>query len=334
MVMPTHEDTSRFNITAWSPPDQQALLQQEVLTGLSQQQKVLPAKLLYDEAGSAIFDAICRTPEYYPTRTELAVLEAHAEQIVAAAKPEDLIELGSGMARKTHTLLDAAFRAQMPVRYVPLDISESAARASAEALLERYPSLNVHCVIADFHHGLEMLPRHGRRLVAFLGGTIGNFDDEEASEFLAGVRCAMGPEDCFLLGTDLVKDPKVLHAAYNDAAGHSAAFNQNVLNVLNNELDAHFRVDTFEPRAFYNEPQRRIEMHMVSKIAQSVRIGSLDWSATFRAGESIRTEISRKFTRDGVSELMSRAGFELSDWYPSDNDYFALSLSRPKLNRS
>ncbi len=306
----------------------------DVRRGLSAPQKTLPTKYLYDDRGSELFDAICRTSEYYPTRTELALLEGVAARVVATARPAELVELGSGMARKTHALLDATAAAGRPCRYVPVDISESAALRSAQLLGARYPLLPIHVIVADFEAGLRALPQTPGKLIAFLGSTLGNFDDTEAVEFLSAVREVMGPEDFFLLGTDLVKDEGVLSAAYNDASGVTAEFNLNILSVVNRELGANFQLDSFAHHAFYRADERRIEMHLVSSCDQEIHIDALDWTAHFRAGESIRTEISRKYTEADVRGLFVRAGMELSEWFPSDDNYFALSLARRTLGDS
>ncbi len=302
----------------------------DVRDGLGSVPKTLPPKYFYDEVGSRLFDRICDTREYYQTRTEQALLEQLADDLMTGIEPTDLVELGSGAARKARILLDAAARAGMRCRYVPFDVSESMLRSSAQELLSTYPWLRVHGIVGDYDLHLGRLPPGKRRLVMFLGSTVGNFTPDEAVRFLSRVARQLHPGDRLLLGTDLVKDHAVLDAAYNDSLGITAEFNKNVLRVLNRELDADFDPDRFEHKAFFNAEQSRIEMHLSAREAHSVRIAKLDMTVDFDQAESIRTELSHKFTRQSVADLLSAAGLEPIGWYTPENGYFGLSVARTR----
>ena len=295
--------------------------------GLSRRPKALPPMHLYDAAGSRLFDAICDTPEYYPTRVEAALLEQVAGDVMSSVRPRQLVDLGSGASRKTTTLLEAMHRLG-GCWYVPLDVSGSIVREAAAGLLAAYPWLHVHGMIGDYAHTLEALPAGSPRLIAFLGGSIGNYTDAAAIPFLRQIGDALGREDALLLGADLVKDEAVLHAAYNDAQGLTAAFNKNLLTVLNRELDADFDLSTFDHVAFYDSEQARIEMHLRSTRRQTVRVGALDLEVEFEAGETLHTEISRKFTRGSIEYLLDGAGLKLDRWFTPADEYFSLSLAR------
>ncbi len=317
----------RFTLDVhWTPSV--GTLAEDVRSGLSTTPKTLPPKYFYDERGSDLFDRICDTDEYYPTRTEHALLERVADFIVRVARPTDLVELGSGAARKTRSLLDAIERAGLRSRYVPFDVSESMLSVTARALLEEYPWLEIHGIVGDYDAHMGALPPGARRLILFLGSTIGNFDEHLSVEFLARIARRMGPDDHLLLGTDLVKDQGVLDAAYNDRQGLTAEFNKNVLRVVNRELGGCFDPEAFEHRAFFDPGTQRVEMHLVSKQAQTVRIGDLDLDVTFEAGESVMTEISRKFTKASTIAMLERAGLRMTHWYTARDDWFGLSLAR------
>jgi L-histidine Nalpha-methyltransferase len=299
----------------------------DVRRGLTKSPKELPAKYFYDACGAEIFERICELPEYYLTRTEHALLEATADEIIASCRPTTLVEFGSGSARKTRILLDAMARAGLLDLYVPIDVSEKLLRQTAFALVEDYPGLHVHGVVGDFEHPVDVLPRGRPRLVAFLGSTIGNLTSDEAITFLRNVARLLGPDDRFLLGTDLVKDVDMLERAYNDAAGITGAFNRNILSVINRHLNAHFDLSRFEHLAFYNREESRIEMHLVARESHRVAIDAIDLTVGFAKGESIRTEISCKYTRAMVEAMLASAGLRVSRWDTDTNDLFALSLS-------
>lgn len=307
---------------------QAAGLRRDVYQGLLAPQKALPPKYFYDDRGARLFDAICDLPEYYLTRTEQALLQHITTDIVAITRPSDVVELGSGAARKTRIILDALSQNDRVLTYVPIDVSEAMLRRAAGALLRDYPRLRVHAVVADYEHDWELLPSTQRRLALFLGSTIGNFTPAAAATFLVNVHRQLAAGDHFLLGVDLVKPVAVLEAAYNDRQGVTAEFNRNILRVINRHLDADFDIERFEHVAFFNRQQSQIEMHLRVRQAHQVTIRALDLSVAFMAGETIHTEISRKLTRDEVEAMLAAAGFEPVRWYTPANNYFGLALSR------
>jgi L-histidine N-alpha-methyltransferase len=307
--------------------DVHAQLAVDVRLGLTQARKMLPPKYFYDARGAQLFDAICDLPEYYLTRSEYAVLQGIAADVVTEVRPSHLIELGSGASRKTRLLLDALVRTRAKPWYVPIDVSERMLRRSAAALRAAYPALGVHAIVADYDRGVPAVGGAGRRLVAFLGSTIGNFVPPADAAFLCGLRASLAAGDCLLLGIDLVKDAAVLHAAYNDAAGVTAEFNRNVLRVINRDLRADFDPLRFEHVAVFNAEAAQIEMYLRARTAHTVRIAGLDLCVAFYAGETIHTESSRKFTHAGVDALLHAGGFRLVRWYPATDNSFALALA-------
>jgi L-histidine N-alpha-methyltransferase len=309
--------------------DLRAALETDVRDGLTQPEKTLPPKYFYDATGSELFEQITRLPEYYPTRRERQILGGRADEIAAASHADTLVELGSGSSVKTRLILDGLQRAGTLQRYVPVDVSPSALEGAMDALVPDYPGLELHGVVADFEHHLSLLPEGGRRMVAFLGGTIGNLTPEERHEFLTDVRRGLGEGDTFLLGTDLVKDESRLVAAYDDSAGVTAAFNKNVLAVLNRTLRADFHAELFEHVAVWNREQEWIEMRLRSLKSQRVLIGDLDLEVSFDQGEEIRTEISAKFRRRRVRSELAAAGYRLDQWWTDPAGDFALSLASP-----
>jgi L-histidine Nalpha-methyltransferase len=302
-------------------------LRRDVEDGLTATPKTVPPKWFYDDLGSCLFDCITRLPEYYPTRRERAILETHAAQIAARSGADTLVELGSGTSTKTRLLLDALRANGRLRRFVPLDVSEPTLREAALALTNAYPGLEVHAVVGDFERHLARLPGGGRRLVAFLGGTIGNLDPLARAEFHHQLATTLAPGDALLLGTDLVKDPNRLVAAYDDALGVTAAFNKNVLSVVNRSLGASFDPRSFDHVAVWDEAQEWIEMRLRSRRDQTVLIDALDLAVHFEAGEEMRTEISAKFRRAGVAAELAAAGFALDRWWTDPAGDFALSLS-------
>ena len=308
-------------------------LAEDVLDGLTRPFKELPPKHFYDERGCELFDRITELPEYYPTRAERAILESNAEAIVAATGAVELVELGSGMATKTRVLLSAMADSPNGLRrYVPFDVAESVVRESAEALVVEYPGLCVHGVVGDFERHLDRIPppvEGEPRIVALLGGTIGNFPPGSRRRLLRDIAALLGPDDHLLLGTDLVKDPDVLEAAYDDSAGVTAEFNRNVLHVLNRELDADFQVGAFEHVAFFDRRNEWVEMRLRASRASSVRVGALDLDIELIAGEEIRTEISAKFTPARLAADYAAAGLMLAGWHTDQQERFALSLAAP-----
>ncbi|MET8879279.1 L-histidine N(alpha)-methyltransferase [Streptomyces rubiginosohelvolus] len=316
---------SPYSLTRTLPVDAtDAALRADVLSGLTRHPKTLPPKWFYDARGSELFEEITRLPEYYPTRAEREILQTRAEEIAAASAARTVIELGSGSSDKTRHLLDVLPELDA---YVPVDVSESALTGAAETLLAEHPGLSVHALIADFTTGLVLPGTPGPRLVVFLGGTIGNLLPEERATFLRSVRSLLSPGDALLLGTDLVKEEETLVAAYDDAAGVTAAFNKNVLSVVNRELGADFPLDGFDHRAVWNPEQRWIEMRLRARRALSVKIRELDLVVPFEAGEELRTEVSAKFRQEDVREELATAGMRLAQWWTDSAGRFALSLA-------
>jgi len=296
--------------------------------GLTSNPKTMQPKYLYDSLGSDLFEQITEQEEYYQTSTELEILRRIAPLIVDRVRPTALIEFGSGSAAKTTALLDEMRRAGRLEGYGMLDVSESALRAAADVLIASYPRLQVECEIADFEQP-QPLPFPGkRRLLVFLGSTIGNFEQENAEVFLRGPAERMHDDDAFLIGFDLIKDVEIIESAYNDAAGITAAFNKNLLTVLNRELGADFDLSAFDHHAFYNEPESRIEMHLVARRAQHVSLVDLDLTIEFAAGESLRTELSHKYTRRSVETLLEAGNLTLDMWETDPDGKFALGLAR------
>lgn len=309
--------------------DLAAALRHDVRVGLTARRKELPPKYFYDAAGSELFERITRLPEYYPTRRERAILAARAAEVAVLTGADTLVELGSGSSAKTRLLLDALSAAGHLRRYVPVDVSEPALLAAADALVTDYPGLAVHPVVADFERHLHLLPTGGRRLVAFLGGTVGNLPPGPRARFLRELRAGLGPQDAVLLGTDLVKDPARLVRAYDDSAGVTAAFNRNVLRVLARELDGDVDPGDFAHVACWDERHEWIEMRLRARRALRVRLRALNLSVGFHAGEEVRTEISAKFRRDRLTAELAAAGLRLRGWWTDRDGDFAVSLSVP-----
>ena len=322
------DPAERFAVRRIRPSRPVPGLLEDVRAGLLSPPRSLPPKYFYDERGSSLFDRICDTPEYYPTRTEAALLAAHAREIIAATRPDHIVELGSGTSRKTRHLLDACDRVGVTCTYWPFDVCEPLLAQTGEDLLEGYPWLRVQALVGDYLGGLDHLPRPGgRRLFVFLGGTIGNFSPEEAMAFLGELRGMMRPGDALLLGADRVKSPQVLHAAYNDAEGVTAEFNRNVLTVLNRELEADFDPEAFAHYAPYNPERQQIEMYLIARSPQRARLGRLGLELELPAGEHILTEISRKFTLPSLLALLGEAGLRPLQHYAAEADYFSLVLA-------
>ncbi len=288
----------------------------------------LSPKYFYDERGSALFDQICSTPEYYPTRTENTLLSQYAHGIIKKTQPEQILELGSGYSVKTRRLFDACQNISHNCTYAPFDVCEEVLIESAKKLSQEYQWLNLKPLLGDYNAGLGNLPStKGSHLYLFLGSTIGNFERHEASAFIKELYTIMREGDYFLLGVDRVKKSDVLHAAYNDAQGITAEFNLNVLNVLNRELNANFNVDEFYHSAIFNTEQERIEMRLTSNINQHVRIENLEKTIHFTKDENILTEISQKYTYSGIEEMLIEANFSITDHYQDENEYFSLVLA-------
>lgn len=302
----------------------------DVLQGLSANPKRLPAKLFYDAAGSDLFEEITQTPEYYPTRTERAILEENSAEIIRRAGANlTLVELGAGSAYKTRVLIKAILGRQLRLEFHPVDVSPAALQQAVRSLNGDFPRLHVSPIVADYGQRLPPLNTlPGRKLVLFIGSTIGNFEPEEAQQFLQRVRKSLAPGDALLLGFDLVKDPQVLHQAYNDAAGVTESFNKNMLVRMNRELGADFDLDEFRHVAFWNSRASRIEMHLESRVDQTIRIPALGKSFHFSFGERIHTENSYKFTPASIARLLRQAGLMLEASWSDSSGWFSVVLAR------
>ena len=324
-------NTDTIQIDSWLSESEERSLANDVLDGLTRPFKELPPKHFYDTRGSELFEQICSLPEYYPTRTELSILKAVAREIVHTTGAGELVELGSGASDKARILLDAMVAEGTLQRYIPLDVSASVVHEAAEQLVEDYDGLLVHGVIGDFERHLGRVPdgNGSPRIIALLGGTIGNFPPGSRRRMLRAIGDVLRPADRLLLGTDLVKDPAVIEAAYDDTQGVTAEFNRNVLHVINRELDADFPADAFEHVAFFDRQHEWIEMRLRASRDCVVQIGDVGLTVEFVAGEELRTEISAKFTRPRLEADFEAAGLTLERFYTDDDNLFALSLARP-----
>jgi L-histidine N-alpha-methyltransferase len=303
---------------------------EEVREGLNAHPKRLPPKLFYDAEGSRLFEQITETPEYYPTRTERGILEQYAPAIVAEAGANlTLVEMGAGSASKTRVLITALLRRQLGLAFYPVDVSSSALREAVSSLNGDFRGLHVSPIVADYSRHipqLQALP--GRKLVLFIGSTIGNFEPEEARDFLKRLRCSLAPGDALLLGFDMRKDPATLHAAYNDREGVTARFNKNVLARINRELGGQFDLSSFDHLAFWNDKKSRIEMHLKSAVDQTVWIQDLEHFFYFSSGECLHTENSYKFSVATIASLLLRTGLRLEKTWTDPKDWFSVVLAR------
>jgi L-histidine N-alpha-methyltransferase len=302
-------------------------LRDDARAGLTAIPKVLHPKWFYDATGSVLFERITELPEYYPFAAEREILRDRAGEIAEASGAEALVELGSGSSEKTRLLLDALAKAGTLRDYLPLDVSESALREAIGALSAEYPALTLHGIVGDFTRHLSRIPAPGKRLIAFLGGTVGNLVPDERAVFLRSARAALGPGEQLLIGVGLVIDPAVMVPAYDDGQGVTAEFNRNVLRVLNRELDADFDVDAFDHVALWNTEREWIEMRLRARRRMTVRVAALNLDVPFASGEEVRTETSGKFHRRGVAQELESAGFEVAEWWTDSADRFALVLA-------
>ncbi len=302
-------------------------LRRDVLDGLQREPKTLPPKWFYDSLGSELFDEITRLPEYYPTRAEAEILRDRSAEVASASEADTLVELGSGTSEKTRALLSALHRRGSLRRFVPFDVDASMLSTAATAIQHEYEGVEIRAVCGDFEEHLTEIPHGGRRLFAFLGSTIGNLTPEPRAQFLASLSAVMRPGDSLLLGTDLVKDIGRLVRAYDDSAGVTAAFNRNVLAVVNRELDADFDVDAFAHVARWNAGEERIEMWLRAECGQRVHVGALQLAVDFAAGEEMLTEVSCKFRPDGVTAELAAAGLRRIRWWTDSAGDFGLSLA-------
>ena len=312
-----------------SPEDVQRQMRQDALSGLQASEKSIPPVWFYDERGSRLFEEITQLPEYYPTRSERALLETHAESIAELSKADTLVELGAGSCEKTRILLTALQQAGTLTRYVPFDVSDEFLRGAATSLSDEYDALDIHLVIGDFHQHLAEIPTEGRRMVAFLGGTIGNLNPAQRARFFFDLNCTMSSDDTLLIGADLVKDRARLIAAYDDAAGVTADFNRNVLHVLNEQLGGDFEPDRFRHVALWNEEEQWIEMRLRAEAPTVVSLSGAGIVVRFDAGEDLLTEISAKFTPERLEQELSEAGFVIEGHWGADEGEFLLVLAHP-----
>ncbi|MBT4612482.1 MAG: L-histidine N(alpha)-methyltransferase, partial [Gemmatimonadetes bacterium] len=305
----------------------------DVREGLTNTQKWLPCLYFYDEVGSQLFEQICELPEYYPTRTEAAILASCADDLVAHLQHHvDLVELGSGSATKTRLVLEALLRRHEQLRFIPVDISRSILEESSRALVGDYDQLEVYAVAGEYHDGLDFLKEQGGppRLILWLGSNVGNFQRDDAVHFLQRLHTTMRPDDRFLIGIDLRKDAAILESAYDDAAGVTAAFNKNLLTRINRELGADFDLDAFSHEARWNQDAGRVEMHLVSEIAQSVHIAAIDLMVEFEGSESIHTENSYKYSPDEIQALATSSHFGMECQWFDEARRFSVNLWHPK----
>ena len=328
----TPRQSERLNITGLSSDVDSNAFARDVIEGLTSMPKTLPSKYFYDDLGSRLFEAICRLPEYYLTRSEAEILTSNADEVAASVDgPIRLIEFGSGNAEKTRYLIEAFLRRQKQLAYVPVDISRTSLERSSREMLLDYPGLTVNAYAMDYYGALRRLGADGtappaRNLALFLGSNIGNFDMEESRAFLRGIRNMLDKGGALLLGADLKKSPDVLLPAYDDALGVTAAFNLNILGRINRELGGEFDLATFEHKAIYNELLGRIEMHLVSRTRQAVRVRSLSADIAFRVGETIHTENSYKFDLDQLAALAKDTGFSLARSWLDGRGWFSFNL--------
>ncbi len=332
MQLLTLTNLDRCTVKAIPPAHRVLSVNEMVADGLARTPKRLPPILFYDAEGSRLFEEICKVPEYYLTRTEKAILEQHAQGMVAGCAADiDLVELGSGSALKTRILLDALFAGGHTVTYRPIDISRSMLERTAAELTEEYADLVVEAVASDYDTGLAEVGRRRDRQKGFLfmGSNLGNFQHDEARDFLATVGAAMSPGDFLLLGVDLVKDQRLLEAAYDDAAGVTRAFNLNLLTRLNRELGADFDLQNFRHKAVWDAENQAIQTYLVSTVQQTVRLPEIDLRVQFGAGEAMHTESSHKYTLDGLAGLCREAGLSLTRTWTDDRGWFAVNLVQP-----
>jgi len=322
-------DNHNIRISSCLSESEERVLADDVLDGLTRPFKELPPKHFYDTRGSDLFEQICELPEYYPTRAEREILEHYADEIIETTGAGELVELGSGSAEKARILLGAMARAGTLRRYIPLDVSEQALEDAARQLVDEYDGLVVDGVVGDFERHLDRVPRRdgSPRIVGLLGGTIGNFPPGTRRRLLREMCRLLGPADRLLLGTDLVKDPAVIEAAYDDSEGITAEFNRNILHVINRQLDADFTPEAFDHIAFFDRRHEWVEMRLRARRPQTVRIARLGLLVDFAPGEELRTEISAKFTRPRLESDFGAAGLRLERWYTDARDRFALSLA-------
>ncbi len=320
---------SDFSCDQIKPSKYVPTLQEDVSSGLLTKPRSLPPKYFYDEVGSDLFDQICDTKEYYPTRAESALLQEFAASIIELTTPSNIIELGSGTSRKTRHLLDMCEQQGLSPKYWPMDVCEPLLRDVAKDLMQAYPWLNVNALVGDYHGGFAHFPSIADSLYVFIGGTIGNFEHKQAVTLLSELRETMAEGCSLLLGFDRIKDSDVLQAAYNDAAGVTAAFNLNLLNVLNKDLEANFDAGGFRHTAIYNSEAQRIEMYLIAQQEQKVDILGMGETLHMYKDEKILTEISRKFTLESMTQLLDESGYRVDNHFEASQGFYSLVLASP-----
>ena len=321
--------SKRFKIQSLSFQDTAKTLQQDVLDGLIESPRSLPPKYFYDEKGSSLFDDICNTQDYYPTRTESALLSKHAAEIINLVDPKICTELGAGTSTKTEKLLELLCSNKESFIYQSIDVCEEVLIESASRLLQKYNNLYIESVAGEYVPAIQLIPKHvAETLYLFIGSSIGNFSEQHSIELLSEVANKMNKEDYFLIGMDRVKDQKILEQAYNDSDGVTAKFNLNVLNVLNETLGADFNLDKFSHQAIYNEQQQQIEMYLISLCDQEIDFPSLGKKITLKKSEKILTEVSRKYTKPTISKLLNRSGLEEVAHFEPVDGFFSLVLAK------
>lgn len=302
---------------------------EDILRGLTASKKKIPSKYFYDARGSQLFGEICELPEYYLTRTEISILEHCAPEVMSSFKKGDLVELGSGANYKIRMLLDVVDASTLQnLRYVPVDVSETALISASGELLKVYPALKVLGIVADFTRHTEVIPQDQPKLIVFFGSTLGNFDEKEGVDFLQHISGVMKQGDRLLIGFDMLKTKKTLEAAYNDSQGITSEFNKNILMVLNRELDADFDPSCFDHKAFFNEEKEQVEMHLQANRRVLAKINDLGLKVELEEGETIHTEISRKFSRENAEDMAFRAGFIITQWFSDPKEWFSLAELR------
>ncbi len=322
------KDQQKLTITNLTDVDSAEIPGQDVVTGLFSNPRYLSPKYFYDEKGSQLFEQICQQPEYYPTRTEAAILKASSDAIAQTTGSCEIVELGSGSSTKTRILLDAYQLASHPLRYLPIDVSDTMLSETAEKLLKEYPQMSIHALAGTYESALQVLPKKQlpARMIVFLGSTIGNLPPKECNEFLAYVSEILGIGDYFLLGLDLQKEIAVLEDAYNDTQGVTADFNLNMLRHLNQRFDGDFNIEKFSHTAQYNKQKNQIEMYLESAAAQSVRLEALDLTVEFEAGDRILSEISRKFNIEEMTRTLANHQLDVTKAFTDERQWFGLLL--------
>jgi L-histidine N-alpha-methyltransferase len=324
--------TQRFKIRNHLDHSFRNDIRSDVYEGMTSSKKYIPSKYFYDTRGSRLFDEICTLPEYYPTRTEMSIIQDSASHIIDPFPGGDIVELGSGTNHKIRMIFESAGREKLSgLRYVPVDVSEDALIAASEELLEIYPELDVLGIIADFTRHIEMIPNERPRLLFFFGSTIGNFQEKARTDFIRAVAGSMKPEDRFITGMDMLKPISALEAAYNDSSGITSQFNKNVLSVINRELNANFDRAHFDHVAFFNREKDRMEMHLRANRRVSVEISDLQLRVNFGKGETIHTEVCRKFSRSMAEGMASEAGMVITQWFSDPREWFSLVEFRKKI---